>query len=113
MGTIGIRIVAEVGEEEDRLVIVCSEGAVVHCPDPVKCGVLAEFDVYILGHRWGWIRGDGEPWDGVGERVLTVVNFDDQRGDEQYQLTLAHCPVTEAVQAGQAVVLGVPSATAA
>jgi hypothetical protein len=29
------------------------------------------------------------------------------------ELTFAHWPVTEAVHAGQAVVLGVPSATAA
>lgn len=34
--TVGVGIVAKVGEEKDGLVVVCTEGTIVHCPDPVS-----------------------------------------------------------------------------
>lgn len=34
--TIGVRIVAKVRKEEDGLVVVCSERALVHCPEPIS-----------------------------------------------------------------------------
>jgi hypothetical protein len=31
-----VRIVAQVGKKKDGLIIICSEGTFVHCPDPVS-----------------------------------------------------------------------------
>ena len=50
---VGVRVVAHVGEKQDWLVVVCAEGGVVHCPEPVARFVLAEFDVDVLSYWWG------------------------------------------------------------
>lgn len=35
-GAVRIGIVPQVGQKKDGLVVVCSEGAIVHCPYPVS-----------------------------------------------------------------------------
>lgn len=59
-----VRVVAQVGEQQDGLVVVGAEGGLVHGPDPVARGVLAEVDVDVRCYGGIWVRGDGEPGGG-------------------------------------------------
>jgi len=63
-------IVSSFGQEEDRVVVVCAEGRVVHVPEREARGVGVEVDVYLVG-CWGRGVGlDGEPRDRLGEGVV-------------------------------------------
>jgi hypothetical protein len=68
--TIGVRIVAKIREEKDRLIVVCSEGAIIHRPDPMQGGILPELDVDVLSYRRIWIRSDRKPRRSISERIL-------------------------------------------
>lgn len=70
LGTIGVGVIALIGEEKDGLVVVCAEGRIVHCPLPVASGILSKFNVDLLGCGWVWIGSDRIPWCRLGERIV-------------------------------------------
>jgi hypothetical protein len=61
LGIIWIRVVPDVGEEENRAVVVGTERDIVDCPEPEIGFVLFEVDVEVLGDWWGWVGSDGIP----------------------------------------------------
>ena len=74
-GVQGVRSVALVSEEEDRVVVISAEGDSVHRPEPVAGFVLAKGDSNRHG-RFGRLGGgEGEKGDGFVEGVIATVGI--------------------------------------
>jgi hypothetical protein len=72
LGIIWIRVVPDVGEEENRAVVIGTERDIVDCPKPEIGFVLFEVDVEVLGDWWSWVGSDGIP--GNSECKIILLN---------------------------------------
>jgi hypothetical protein len=70
LGVIWIGVVSDIREEENRAVVIGTEGDIVDCPEPEIGFILFEVDVEVLGDWWGWVGSDGIPGNCEGEIVL-------------------------------------------
>jgi len=73
LGVGGVGDVAELGEEEDGVVVVAAEGDVVHVEEEVAGGVGGEGDVDGLRRCGSGGRCHGEEWGGAGECCLCLL----------------------------------------
>ena len=73
LGVVWIGGVAELGEEENRMVVVGAEGGVVHPPEVVACAVLLEFDVdggcYGRSELWRELK----EWRSLAQSILVTL----------------------------------------
>jgi hypothetical protein len=58
---VGIRVVTKARKKKDGLVVICAEGTLVHCPEPVSRSILSEFNVNQFSCRWVWIWSYWKP----------------------------------------------------
>jgi len=70
LGVIWIGVVSDIGEEENRAVVIGTEGDIVDCPEPEIGFILFEVDVEVLGDWWGWVGSDGIPGNSQCKIVL-------------------------------------------
>ena len=81
LGVKGVRGVAQVSEEEDRVVVVGAEGGFVHVPEQMAGAICMDSDSNLVG--CGGVRGgwEGKKWDGRVEGVVTAVGIVKGCGD--------------------------------
>ncbi len=75
LGIIGVRSVAQSGQEEDRVVVVGAERGFVHPPEQVTGGVCMDGDCNRCGRCGFRGGGEGEIGDGLVERVVAAVGI--------------------------------------
>ena len=75
LGVIRVRCVAQIGQEEERIVVVGAERRFVHVPEQVAGGVCMDGDSNLCGRCGCWSGGEREEGDGLVERVVAAVGI--------------------------------------
>lgn len=69
---IWIRVVSDIGEEQDRAVVIGTEGDVIYRPEPKAGCILTETGVEVSSDWWSGVSGDGIP--GNCESKIVLLN---------------------------------------